>query len=165
MKDIYETQEHARFGEHAKRWHSSARAITERLRGVRAWVAVFIAALNYMHAGMLLCPQLSTLWQGPPSSTQLEVITRLHLYADDLLGEKSKKFGGKDWASEMNAMKMDYDGASVGKVMDLTLEQVIPGSPVGVIRCVFPAWCALLCASLNAGLARFTVALGTRHCM
>lgn len=100
-----------------------------RLRGAVAWVAVMVAALNFMHAGANKEPCIPTLSVGPAISEQMEVINRLYLDADVLLGGNSVQFSSRAWEAEMHNLRMDYDGVSVAKAMDLTLEQVIPALP------------------------------------
>ena len=122
MKDLYASHAQAKFGEFGTQWQGARREVTSRMRGAVSWVTVMVAALNFMHAGANTNPRIPILSAGPASSVQMEVIHRLYLDADDLMGENREKFRSREWEGEMNNLRMDYDGVSVAKAMDLTLE-------------------------------------------
>ena len=91
-----------------------------------------VSGLNFMYNGFQVSPHLASCHQGPPLTAQLEVLSLLHMHADDLL-QDSVHTKAESWMEEISAKRMGYDGVSVAKAIDLTLAHMIPGLPPGGI--------------------------------
>ena len=129
MRDLYKRHARGRFGEFGTRWHGGKDDVVGRIRGAVAWVAVMVAALNFMHAGVVRNSRIPVFYEGPASSVQMEIVHLLYLDADDLMGDNCEKFRSRACESEMDSLRMDCHGVSVAEALDLMLGQVVPALP------------------------------------
>ena len=96
---------------------------------VHAWLMLMIIGVNFLNVGMHVGGSLSCAYHGPASEAQLEALSRMFMDADDLCDDLSARIGGTNWAEEVLTKKVQYDGSTVAKAVDLSLEQLLPALP------------------------------------
>ena len=130
MKSLHSRHKASQYCSFAELWDNPDAA--DRLNHVLDWMWCLTVALNFMYVdlGKDSMSDLSNLaCLHSPSDAQMEAISRLYLCVDEFIGDGSKIFQVRDWASIIMSKSLSHEGEVVARAQELTLDQVLASLP------------------------------------